>query len=426
MKLIQLSADAFVSVAFLRTAFCSGGGYVSVSTNDMVFFTLEESGIESGLDVNSSELEMTPRQIVAIPNSTRVCVLCSDMIAQIWKSHFRFFDSTDGSLSDPVWLDEGFAVTSAAHIDFSNDPHIVVGLSKNLRFNPRACDGGRLLLINPDSGEISRVTDVEDIPGAIGPFLDGVLCGIGRVLRVYRLGVHRLLKRSECRAIPFFIAFADSRRHRIVIGDSAESFHFLKFDPGNEIITPFCDDATPRFPLSAIILDRATVCCGDRFGNLTVLRVPLDVSDDAEVDPSGVGMIWEHSNMCGSPNKLTIAASFHIGDPITSLSFSPSHTLIYWATVSGAVGTLVPFRNDTDLRLCRRLESCMRQSLPPLCGRVHELYRSYYAPLKNVIDGDLLLRFFDLPDSDQHKIADSLSSTPFDIGKLLNFFESHL
>jgi splicing factor 3B subunit 3 len=244
------------------------------------------------------------------------------------------------------------------------------------------------------------------------------------VLRIYRLGAHRLLKRCESRTIPFFISFVDSRRFRIVVGDSAESFHFLKFDAVNEIITPFCDDATPRFPLSAILLDRATVCCGDRFGNFTVLRVPSDVSEDAEVDPSGVGMIWEHPSMCGSPNKLAVVANFHIGDPITGIAFSPSNSLVYWASVGGMIGACIPFKTHVELRLCRKLEALMRQACPPLCGRVHEMYRSYYAPVRNVCDGDLLLQYFELRDTDQHQMAETLGTTPFEIAKLLNFFES--
>lgn len=135
-------------------------------------------------------------------------------------------------------------------------------------------------------------------------------------------------------------------------------------------------------------------------------------------------MIWEHPNMCGAPNKLTIVANFHVGDPITAIAFSPSRSLIYWASVSGMIGVCIPFKTDTDLRLCRRLETQMRQACPPLCGRMHEMYRSYYAPVRNVCDGDLLVRYFELNDAEQHRIAEALGTTPFEIAKLLNFFES--
>jgi splicing factor 3B subunit 3 len=169
-------------------------------------------------------------------------------------------------------------------------------------------------------------------------------------------------------------------------------------------------------------LDRSSIASGDRFGNFTLLRVPADVSDEAEVDPSGVGMIWEHRNMCGAPNKLDVAAIFHVGDPIVALAVNRDY--LVFGTVAGQVGALVPLRTVGDFKRCRALELELRRVVGPFCGRDHLMFRSYYAPLRNAVDGDLLMQYFELSERQQQAVADELKTTTFEIAKLLNSFES--
>jgi splicing factor 3B subunit 3 len=414
LKLTQVSAESFLAATRVIAPFCSDGGFVGITTNDMVFFVLDSNDA----DVSTFDMETTPRQIVSIPESDQVCLLCSDLVGGVWRSNFRFFDTSNHTFSEVVEFEENLVVTSASFVGRS----IVVGLARNLRFNPRAADGGRFCLVDPSTGTVSHQTDVEDIPGAIGTFQDCILTGVGRVLRVYRIGNRQLLKRCESRTIPFFISFVASVNRRIVVGDSAESFHFLRYDPLTDVITPFCDDATPRFPLSAVLLDRSSIASGDRFGNFALLRVPADVSDEAEVDPSGVGMIWEHPNMCGTPNKLDVAAMFHVGDPIVALAVNRDY--LVFGTVAGQVGALVPLRTVGDFMRCRMLELELRRVVGQFCGRDHLMFRSYYAPLRNVVDGDLLMQYFELSERQQQAVADELKTTTFEIAKLLNSFES--
>jgi splicing factor 3B subunit 3 len=337
----------------------------------------------------------------------------------------QFFDFDTCAFSGAIAIGEGLAVTSAAfheHAEGDNKA-IVIGCARNLRFHPRACDGGQLVLLNLE-GEVVQSTDIEDIPGAIGRFGDFILCGIGRIVRLYRLGRRHLLKQTESRTIPFHINFVSSVGLRIIVGDAAESFHFLKFDPVTGVITPFCDDATPRFPIASILLDSSTVACGDRFGNFTVLALPTGVGQDADIDPSGVGMVWEHPGMCGSPNKVDIATMFHVGDLITGLTLSNTGECLFWGTVGGQIGAMIPFRDPLEWRLCRRLENELRDQQKGVCGRVHLMYRSYSAPVKNVCDGDLLMMFLEMSDEEQERIAAQIQSTRFNICTLLASFET--
>jgi splicing factor 3B subunit 3 len=275
-------------------------------------------------------------------------------------------------------------------------------------------------------GGVVQSTDVEDIPGAIGRFREFILCGIGPILRLYRLGRGHLLKQTESRTIPFQINFVSSVGLRFIVGDAAESFHFLKFDPVTGVITPFWDDATPRFPIASILLDSSTVACEDRFGNFTVLALPNGVGHDADIDPSGVGMFWEHPGRCGAPNQVDIATMFHVGDLITGLTLSDKGECLFWGTVGGQLGAMIPFRNPLDWRLCRRLEKEMQAEQKGVSGRVHVMYRSYYGPVKNVCDGDLLKMFLEMSEDEQERIAARIDSTRLDICTLLASFETFI
>ena len=93
-------------------------------------------------------------------------------------------------------------------------------------------------------------TDVEDIPGAMIAFQGRLLVGIGKALRIYDLGKKKLLRKCEnkvrskqhdgiddicllallcVQSFPVFIKSIHTQGDRIVIGDIAESFHFIKY-----------------------------------------------------------------------------------------------------------------------------------------------------------------------------------------------------
>ncbi|OHT00949.1 CPSF A subunit region family protein [Tritrichomonas foetus] len=419
LQVDQFAAPSFSAITQIFASFCPDGGFVGVTENDLMIFEIKD--LNSSMSTLTAPLPMTPRQIVNIQNTSSAFIACSDLIEGIWQTVFFIYDYHSHSLSDPIEYEPGYCVTSSAFIPSSGS--VCLGLAGNLRFNPRSCTGGRLILVDP-TGLVHHKTDIEDIPGAIGLFDDDILCGIGKNIRIYKIGMNVLLKRCESRTMPFFISFVTSIGSRVVVGDSAESYHFLKFDRQNSVMTPFCDDATPRFPLSSVLLDRATVASGDRFGNFAVLRIPPEISDEAEVDPSGVGMVWEHHDFSGTPNKFDTAASFHIGDPITSMQLAVSGHCIIYATVGGQIGAMIPLSSDADATIIKKLEIEMRKKKPTICGRVHELFRSYYAPLTNVTDGDLVKTFLDLSNNEQKEIAFNMRCTPFDISRQLISIES--
>jgi len=83
-----------------------------------------------------------------------------------------------------------------------------------------------------------------------------------------------------------------------------------------------------------------------------------------------------------------------------------SEALIY-TTLSGSIGMLVPFTGMSDYQFFQQLEMHMRIEGPPLLGRDHIHFRSYYEPIKGVIDGDLCEQFNQLDKQKQREISEA-------------------
>jgi splicing factor 3B subunit 3 len=93
--------------------------------------------------------------------------------------------------------------------------------------------------------------------------------------------------------------------------------------------------------------------------------------------------------------------------------------VLFFATVSGRLGALLPLSTREDVDFFQQLEMFMRQERAPLCGRDHLQYRSYFLPVKEVIDGDLCDQFGSLPAARQKVLAEERERTPAEILKKL-------
>ena len=67
--------------------------------------------------------------------------------------------------------------------------------------------------------------------------------------------------------------------------------------------------------------------------------------------------------------------------PKATLIPGGSEGLVY-TTLSGSIGVLVPFTSREQHELFMSLEMHMRSEHPPLCGRDHVSFRSYFFPVK--------------------------------------------
>ncbi|KAL2923338.1 hypothetical protein RDABS01_014829 [Bienertia sinuspersici] len=347
-----------------------------------------------------------------------------------WVSCIRVLDPRTGETMSCLELEDNEAALSICIVNFNDKDYgtlLAVGTAKSLQFLPkrsfdaayihiyRFVDGGKL--------ELLHKTQVDGVPLALSHFQGRLLAGIGNVLRLYDLGKKRLLRKCENKLFPSTIISLHCYRDRIYVGDIQESFHYCKYRRDENQLYIFADDFYPRWLTASQHVDFDTMAGADKFGNVFFVRLPQDVSDEIEEDPTGGKIKWEQCKLNGAPNKVEEIVQFHVGDVVSSLqkaSLTPGGVeCILYGTVMGSLGAFLPFSSRDDVDFFSHLEMHMRQEHPPLCGRDHMAYRSAYFPVKDVIDGDLCEQFPTLPMDLQKKIAEDLERSPAEILKKL-------
>lgn len=347
-----------------------------------------------------------------------------------WASVLRLYDPATSELLDKHEFEQDEAAFSMVLTRFNNYPDqwfVVVGVAQQMRLVPRQCTSGRLYVFrlteNACRFELMHVTPVEDSPNAMTAFQGRLVVGVGRLLRLYELGKRKLLRKSENKHIPNLIVSLHALGQRLYVSDVQESVFFVRYRREDNQMVIFADDITPRYVTASTLLDYSSVALGDKFGNLTIVRLPKDANDEVDDDPTGVKSLWDRGWMGGASQKIESIAEFHIGEVITSLQKGTlihglSECLIY-TTLSGSIGIVVPFATAEDHDFFQNLEMHLRTENSPLCGRDHLSFRSYYYPVKNVIDGDLCEQFNLLPIAAQKAIAEQLDRVPSDVSKQL-------
>ncbi|XP_019638298.1 PREDICTED: splicing factor 3B subunit 3 [Branchiostoma belcheri] len=348
----------------------------------------------------------------------------------MWASVIRVLNPIQGNTLDLIQLEQNEAAFSIAICKFANrgdDTFVVVGTAKDMTMNPRSCSGGFLhtyqLINNGEKLELIHKTPVEDVPGAISAFQGRILVGIGRLLRIYDLGKKKLLRKCENKHVPNFIMSIHTMGHRIFVSDVQESFHFIRYKRQENQLIIFSDDTNYRWITCSTQLDYDTVAAGDKFGNLSMVRLPAGVTDEVDEDPTGNKALWDRGLLNGASQKADVICNYHVGEVVTSVQKATlipggSESLVY-TTISGGVGILVPFTSHEDHDFFQHLEMHIRSEHPPLCGRDHLSFRSYYYPVKNVIDGDLCEQFNSMEPSKQKSVAEELDRTPAEVSKKL-------
>eukprot|EP00238_Polyblepharides_amylifera_P001957 CAMPEP_0196584476 /NCGR_PEP_ID=MMETSP1081-20130531/47156_1 /TAXON_ID=36882 /ORGANISM="Pyramimonas amylifera, Strain CCMP720" /LENGTH=1211 /DNA_ID=CAMNT_0041905687 /DNA_START=221 /DNA_END=3856 /DNA_ORIENTATION=- len=389
----------------------------------------QKAAAKSGMEVDGEEEEdedddedegMTPEEQFGAPK---------DSEGQ-WASCIQVVDAKAASVLSSIELEGNEAAMNVCTCSFPKlgpQPVVVVGTVTDLSFYPRESSGGYLHLyaVASDGGSLNLIhkTPIDGIPAAICGFQDKLLVGMGKILRLYDLGKKKLLRKCELRTFPTFITTIKVLGDRIYVGDNQHSLHWVKYRAKDNLMYCFADDVTPRWVTTAITLDYNTVAAGDKFGNLVVCRLPAEVSDEVEEDPTGGKIVAHQAFLNGAPHKLEPVAQFHVGETVLSLTKAElqpgGQEVVVYATGMGGLGALLPFTAREDVDFFSHLELHLRQENPPLCGRDHMHFRSYYFPVKDVIDGDLCEQYATLSNELQRKIADELDRTPSEILKKL-------
>lgn len=336
-----------------------------------------------------------------------------------WASLVRVLNPINGKTLHKFSLEQGESAVSLSLCRFSSDQdgyYVLVGVAKNLRLMDRRHNGCEVHTYKFDSDmehlTLVHKTFVEDVPRAITPFQGRVLIGVGKLLRLYDLGKKKLLKKCENKTIQNFIVTVNTIGNRIIVSDVQESYYFLRYKRIENSLIVFADDSTPRWVTATCALDFDTVGCADKFGNVSIIRLSEGINDEVDDDPTGLKSLWDRGWLGGASQKAHSICSFYVGDTILSLNKATlipglSEALIY-TTISGAVGILMPFTSHEELDFFQHLEMHMRSENPPLCGRDHLAYRSFYFPVKNVIDGDLCEQYNSIDYTKQRNISEEM------------------
>jgi len=355
-----------------------------------------------------------------------------------WASCIRIVDVVAGKTLDLLELTENEAAISLCTCvfhDHAGEVFLIVGTVKDLDLHSRSCTSGFVhvyRLIDGKQLQLLHKTALDGIPGALCPFQGRLLIGVGNLLRIYDLGKKKLLRKCENKNFPNHIHSIQTQGDRIYVCDVQESIHFAKYKRSDNQLYIFADEIVPRWITSSVVLDYDTVAGSDKFGNVFVTRISPQVSDEIEDDPTGSKLRIDQGfgYLSGAPYRLEELCVFHVGESINTITKASlvnggSDALLY-GTIMGSIGALIPFVSREDIDFFTHLEMYLRQENISLVGRDHLSYRSYYYPVKDVIDGDLCEQFVTLDADKQKAIAQELDRTPLEVMKKLEDMRNRL
>jgi splicing factor 3B subunit 3 len=346
-----------------------------------------------------------------------------------WGSCIRLVDPSDNcSTLDCVELGLNEAALCCASVRFHSrggEALLAVGSVTGMTMHPLRQAASHIILyrvVNGNRLQLLHRTKVEDGPVlALSHFQGRLLVGVGKTLRLYEMGKRQLLRKCELRGLPTMVKTLQGAGDRAYVGDMMQSMQFIRYDSTANKLILVASDRVPRPITCQELLDMNTVAVGDKFGNISVLRLPRG-ADAGAVDISGSRALWDSSREDATP-RLDTLCNYHVGEVVTgmtraSLVAGGAESLIY-VTVTGRIGALVPFTSRENVEFFTQLEGHLRKDAPRPTGREPQAYRSYYAPVKHIIDGDLCEMYGKLGPEEQKKIAEKLDRNVAEIVKKL-------
>ncbi|QLQ82650.1 hypothetical protein HG537_0H04130 [Torulaspora globosa] len=308
-------------------------------------------------------------------------------------------------------------------------------------------------------------TAIEDKVSAMIPFTDKLLVPIFGNLILFGLGKKQLLKQSISETTPSMTkvtALANWGNERIAVGDSRESVTLFVFDKTKKSFVPIADDTIKRHTTSLAFLDPSTVLGGDKFGNIWTLRLNKEYESMISTSLPPViermqqlpSLKRKSPNIMECPFKLTQTNMFYINDipmdfhVLQSTQMSDRPSIIY-SGLQGTIGCLIPLLSKAEITKLKAIETIMSEAddkfymkhemekrasevpaaaedteigaslashngIPEgsysIVGREQSRYRGYYAPVRNVIDGDLCERFLNLLPTEQSFLCAELKT----------------
>ena len=368
-----------------------------------------------------------------------------------WASCIQVVDFENLSIIQTVEFSSNESAISMAKLHFvssgkGNMEHLIIGVTTDRKFLKNSVGKSYLFTFkiqkntrksNKKRLEYLHKTEIDCSPTVMIPFNGRLLVGMGKYLRLYDIGHRQLLRKSSTNIdyISSIVDLVHTGGERIAFGDSHSSIVFAKFDSAENRFVPFADDIMKRQITAVAALDYDTVIGGDKFGNVFVSRVPDSVSKKSDEDWSLLKV--QESYLNASPSRTKNLCEFFLLDTPTSFTKGSmtigGHDGIIYTGIQGTVGLLLPLSTKLEVQFINSLEQSLRQVFDynfddydskqmgfNLLGMDHLKFRSYYNPVKNVIDGDLIEKYYELSQSLKIKIARELNRTPKEVEKKIS------
>ncbi|TLD17954.1 uncharacterized protein PgNI_00866 [Pyricularia grisea] len=354
-----------------------------------------------------------------------------------WASCISVVDPLgDGEELEPgvlqrIDLDNNEAAVSMAVVSFASqdgESFLVVGTGKDMVVNPRRFSEGYIHVyrFSEDGRELEFIhkTKVEEPPTALLPFQGRLVAGIGRMLRIYDLGLRQLLRKAQAEVAPQLIVSLNTQGSRIIVGDVQHGLIYVAYKSETNRLIPFADDTIARWTTCTTMVDYDSTAGADKFGNLWILRCPEKASQESDEPGSEVHLVHSRDYLHGTSNRLALMAHVYTQDIPTSICKTNlvvgGQEVLLWGGFQGTIGVLIPFVSREDADFFQSLEQHLRSEDPPLAGRDHLMYRGYYVPVKGVIDGDLCERYTLLPNDKKQMIAGELDRSVREIERKIS------
>ncbi|KAI9886022.1 MAG: pre-mRNA-splicing factor rse1 [Watsoniomyces obsoletus] len=439
-------------------------GMVGIQGQNLRIFTIDK--LNDNLLQESISLAYTPRRFVRHPDQPYFYVIESDNGTLSPSTKARLLNDTEAvngdatvlppeefgyprgkghwasciQIVDPVTtkdtlqrieLEDNEAAVSIATVPFAsqdNETFLVVGTGKDMVVSPRSSNGGFIHVYRflEDGKELEFIhkTRMEEPVLALLAFQGRLVAGIGKDIRIYDLGMKQLLRKSQAQVVPNLITGLQTQGSRIIVSDVQESVTYVVYKFQDNRLIPFVDDAIARWTTCMTMVDYETVAGGDKFGNIWLLRCPSKASEEADEEGSGAHLVHERQYLQGAPNRLNLQCHFFPQDIPTSIHktslVAGGRDVLLWSGLQGTLGILVPFVSREDVDFFQTLEQHLRSEDAPLAGRDHLAYRSYYVPVKGVIDGDLCERYSLLSTDKKQMIAGELDRSVREIERKIS------
>lgn len=319
------------------------------------------------------------------------------------------------------------SVTVASFTSQEDESFLIVGTGKDMVASPRQFSSGYIYVyrFHKDGKDLEFIhkTKVEEPPMALLAFQGRLLVGIGNALRIYDLGKKQLLRKAQADVAPHLIVSLQTQGSRIIVGDVQHGVTMVVYKYESNQLVPFADDTIARWTTSTAMVDYESVVGGDKFGNIWIVRCPDKASAEAD-EPGSETHLVSREYLNGAPSRLNLIAHFFAQDIPTSICKTTlivgGQDVLLWSGLQGTIGVLIPFTFREDADFFQTLEMHMRNEDQPLGGRDHLIYRSYYVPVKGVIDGDLCERYLLLSNDKKQMIAGELDRSVREIERKIS------